>query len=286
MSNTGRLAGPTAIGQRQLHDIPPSTGCVMTTSRRLHGSPLRHGGARTRGEPGVHHRVPPTISVLWRPIPCRRKRPIGWPAGWLSSRNPSLARWGRRHFRTAAHEDTTLSVGRRSALLALLALLASVRPRFIPFFPSETIKAVLYADALFKEGERRHWLRRCLCQGAGRGQNNGWGFVLRIGEKVFFAIGRIPVTSVTFLRQLAARRAFIYVWEIVAQLIALSTFARRLLDLWVAWIDNSAGEAALRKGYTAWTCPSTACWPPFGRWRQNAMVPDAVSREDLPTALA
>ena len=38
-----------------------------------------------------------------------------------------------------------------------MALLAHVRPRFIPFFPSETtIKAVLYADAFFKEGERRH----------------------------------------------------------------------------------------------------------------------------------
>ena len=72
-----------------------------------------------------------------------------------------------------------------------------------------------------------------------------------------------------FLKHFAARLAFIYVLEIVAfvaQLIALSTFARQLPELWVAWIDNSAGEAELRKGYGR-TWPSTACWPPFGQWQ-------------------
>ena len=117
----------------------------------------------------------------------------------------------------AASEDARLSIGLRAALRALLALLANVEPRFIPFYPTEVIKAVLYADAFFKEGELRRHVdvsARALAQDR---WNNGWGFVLRIGTKVFFAHGKIPAH---FLRHFAARRAFIYVLEIVVQLIA------------------------------------------------------------------
>ena len=57
---------------------------------------------------------------------------------------------------TAASEDARFSTGLRAALRALLALLANVEPRFIPFCPTEVVKAVLYADAFFKEGELRH----------------------------------------------------------------------------------------------------------------------------------
>ena len=146
---------------------------------------------------------------------------------------------------------------------ALMALLANVRPRFIPFFLSETTKAVLYADAFFKEGERRQ--KAGFVDVATRARiedrwNNGWGFVLRIGEKVFFANGTIPAN---FLKHFAARRAFIYVLQIVAQLIALSTFARHLPELWVAWIDQEKRRFAKAMG-RMW--PSTACWPPSGRW--------------------
>ena len=117
----------------------------------------------------------------------------------------------------------------------------------------------------------------------------------RIGDKVFFAYGTIPVS---FLKHFAARRAFIYVLEIVAQLIVLSTFARHLPEFWVAWIDNSAGEAALRKGYgkdmavngmlaAFWALVSRMQWSPeFNRVKSATNIADAVSLGDLSTATA
>ena len=85
---------------------------------------------------------------------------------------------------TAASEDARLSTGLRAALRALLALLANVEPRFIPFYPTEVVKAVLYADAFFKEGELRHKAGHVDASARALAQdrwNNGWGFVLRVG---------------------------------------------------------------------------------------------------------
>ena len=84
----------------------------------------------------------------------------------------------------------------------------------------------------------------------------------------------------------------------MAQLIALTTFARQLPELWVAWIDNSAGKAALKKGYgkdmavngvlaAFWAMASRMRWSPeFNRVKSAADIADAVSRGDLSTARA
>ena len=58
-----------------------------------------------------------------------------------------------------------------------------------------------------------------------------------------------------------SRRAFIYVLEILAQVLALVTLARRLPPRWLAFIDNVAGQ---------WAAQSMASWRPFGRRRRSA----------------
>ena len=47
----------------------------------------------------------------------------------------------------------------------------------------------------------------------------------------------------------ATRKAYICMLEILAQLIAFVTFGARLPAAIVAFIDNTAGQAALTKGY-------------------------------------
>ena len=91
----------------------------------------------------------------------------------------------------------------------------------------------------------------------------------------------------------AARQAFIYVLEIFAQLMAIIVFAKRLPQLWIAWIDNTAGEAALRKGYgkdphvngilaSFWALAARQAWSPeFSRVSSAANMSDVVSRGDL-----
>ena len=52
-----------------------------------------------------------------------------------------------------------------------------------------------------------------------------------------------------FLDHFAARKAFVYVLEIVAQVLPLAAFSSVLPMRWLAFIDNQAGEAAPCKGY-------------------------------------
>ena len=47
---------------------------------------------------------------------------------------------------------------------------------------------------------------------------------------------------------ITSRKALIYALEVFTQLMAALTLARRLPNDWFAFIDNTAGEAALRKG--------------------------------------
>ena len=96
---------------------------------------------------------------------------------------------------TAANSDDTLSVGVRSALMALRRLVASSRPRLVPWpgrvqgpFP------VLYADAFFLDGDLRkkpgHLGPGEAVPRAARWQN-GWGYVLLLDGHVFYDYGLI-----------------------------------------------------------------------------------------------
>ena len=76
----------------------------------------------------------------------------------------------------------------------------------------------------------------------------------------------------------------------------LFTLAGRLPANWMAFIDNTAGKAALKKGYgkdafvngmlaAFWGTAARRGWrPQFARVESKANVADAVSREDLSRA--
>ena len=194
---------------------------------------------------------------------------------------------------TAANSDDTLSVGLRAALQALRRLVDGHRPRLVPWpgrvkgpFP------VLYADAFFLDGDLRkkpgHLAPGDAVPRQARWQN-GWGYVLLLDGHVFYDYG---VIEPEHLAPFAARKAFIYVLEIVAQVLPLVTFARRLSPFWIAFIDNVAGQFALMKGYgkdpsvngilaSFWGLAADRQWSPdFHRVPSAANVSDAVSRGD------
>ena len=98
------------------------------------------------------------------------------------------------------------------------------------------------------------------------------------------------------LNQITSRKAFIYALEIFAQLMATLSLAQRLPMSWLAFIDNTAGEAALRKGYGKdafvngmlaaflGTAARQGWRPRCTRVESKANVADAISRGDLTRA--
>ena len=111
--------------------------------------------------------------------------------------------------------------------------------------------------------------------------------MVRVGAETYYDYGQAPAS---FLVAFGSRRAFIYVLEIVAQVLALTTLARRLPERWLAFIDNVAGQWALTKGYgrdpavngvlaAFWSQAAETGWlPDFRRVPSKANVADAVSK--------
>ena len=128
-------------------------------------------------------------------------------------------------------------------------MLNDIQPRFLPNKTQPVLQAVVFADAYVTTGERLHkagYVPPDLPLPARDRDDNVWGYVVRIGQVVYFDHGTTPrsVLDATTLR-----RAFIYALKLYAQLMALFTLAGRLPADWMAFIDNTAGEAALKKGY-------------------------------------
>ena len=152
---------------------------------------------------------------------------------------------------------------------------------------------MLYADAFFLDREQRHkagHVPATASAAAPNRANNGWGFVLRLGGAVFYDHGVVPPW---FLRKFESRRAFIYMLEIFAQVAALAAFATHLPSTVTAFIDNTAGQAALSKGYgkdPAMNGMLAAFWAlaarqgtmvDFRRVPSKVNVADGVSRDDF-----
>ena len=189
----------------------------------------------------------------------------------------------------AASASSGLSAGLRAALMALKALLADIQPRVIPYIDDDEPQAIIYADAFYQPGETRykagHFPAEVPVKPGSKG-SNGWGFVVRIGATVLYDCGTAPAD---FLDLFASRRAFIYVLEILAQVLALVTLSRHLPARWLAFMDNVAGQWALTKGYgrdesvngvlaAFWSTAALAEWlPDFRRVPSKANVSDAVS---------
>ena len=109
-------------------------------------------------------------------------------------------------------------------------------------------------------------------------------------ESLLFSHGTTPRSV---LLRITSRKAFIYALEVFAQLRGLLALAKRLPPNWLAFIDNTAGEAALRKGYgkdafvngmlaTFWGTAARRGWrPQFARVESKANIADVVSRGDI-----
>ena len=106
--------------------------------------------------------------------------------------SPEAGRFAGRAHNTQTDEDQSLSTGLRSALYALAHILDDVKPRFLPNLVPQRLQAVIFADAYVKTGEQVHkagHVPHDLPLPAGARDDNGWGYVVRIGEVVYFDHG-------------------------------------------------------------------------------------------------
>ena len=137
-----------------------------------------------------------------------------------------------------------LTPGLQAALLATAALLQQVPPRLVPFTAPQAVNCVVYADAFFLEGELRHkagWVPANAPMAHSHRSANGWGYVVRVGDTGWYDSGSVPDW---FVRKFDTRRAYIYMLEVLAQILAVVTLADTLGEDWVAFIDNAAGLGA------------------------------------------
>ena len=115
-----------------------------------------------------------------------------------------------------------LSVGLKSAIAFLKHCFQHSPPRTVNFEDGSS-RSVIYADAFFQLGDQLFKIKDADSAPDWGNSNpsaflNGWGFVARVGDKVLYASGFVPFW---FARHFASRRAYIYMLEIVAQILPL-----------------------------------------------------------------
>ena len=189
--------------------------------------------------------------------------------------------YSRGHGAPAVSQDR-LSTGLRRSLNLLLYLIENASPRIVPLGLKTAPTAVVYTDAFFRPGEKR---TRCHTD-----MENGWGYVIRIGDRVLYDHGVVPAA---FVRRFAPRKAFIYMLEILAVLIAVTSCIDALPPFTTFFIDNQAGKYALSKGYgrceainlltsSFWILAESRGWFPHITYVQSCLnISDPVSRGDL-----
>ena len=194
--------------------------------------------------------------------------------------------YSRGHGPAAVTHDL-LTVGLRHSLNMLLFVLDNAPPRVIPFRGNHQPTAVVYTDAFFRPGE--------LKGSAHADMENGWGFVVRVNDVILYDHGTIPAD---FVRRFAPRKAFIFMLEILAVLIAATSCIDVLPPFTTFYIDNQAGKFALIKGYgrceainlltsSFWLLADSRRWYPHLTYVKSALnINDPVSRGDLSGAVA
>ena len=200
--------------------------------------------------------------------------------------------YGRAHHPESSGK-VSLTNALRVSLNGLLQICRDMQPRVIPTQVS-TLTAVIYTDAFFTLGDKQFrvgspdiptwWDHRTIHQA-----ENGWGFIVRINDKVFFSHGVVPSKV---LRLFCRRRAFIYFLEIVAQMICLTVMKDTLPALVISFCDNQAGLAALQKGMgrdeninrlliTTWQLIAAKQWHIHMEWvASHNNLSDRISRHD------
>ncbi|CAE7389000.1 unnamed protein product, partial [Symbiodinium pilosum] len=184
-------------------------------------------------------------------------------------------RWGGRRWRPFTPDlaptrcnKSELPPGLQAALLAIAALLEQVRHK-AGWVPANAPMAHHHRSA------------------------NGWGYVVRVGDTAWYDSGSVPAW---FVRKFGARRAYIYMLEVLAQILAVVTLADALGEDWVAFIDNAAGQWAFNKGYgrdpsvndllsAFWSLAAMHSWrPTFHRVTSEANIADPISWADCTIA--
>lgn len=190
-----------------------------------------------------------------------------------------------------------LTFALRAAINTLKQLLVESRPRSFPWTSQDSrTQAVIYSDAFFQVGERMMKpadAPELWSPVKKKPKSNGWGFVVRVGEKVTYAHGELPTE---FIEKFTTRRAFIYMMEILAAVMAVVFTQIDLPPFFIMFVDNQAGRSALEKGYgndprvnaiiTAfWTLTAHKGWFPKFKYVQSALnISDPISRHETSMA--
>ena len=158
--------------------------------------------------------------------------------------------FARAHSEHKDKETEQLNDPLRTSLNTLLRLLQDMPPRAIPLYSEDTTTS-LYTDAFFQLGDTcikpfDTMVPRTWQPGKAYSFSNGWGFVLRTEAQTLCAHGVIPPS---LLRPYGRRRAFIYVLELMAPVIAMVALHHHYNPFLVLWIDNRARLSAMSRGY-------------------------------------
>ena len=155
--------------------------------------------------------------------------------------------------------------------------------------------AVLYTDAFVEIGPHRYsagdpdipegWSPR-----QRRPKANGWGFVFRtVTGDTYYSHGEIPAW---FVSRFASRKAYIYMLEVLAVVVATVHLRELLPPFFVVFIDNQPGKSAIQKGYgkdtwvnviisSFWALATARQWYPHLQYVKSCLnISDAVSRHD------
>ncbi|CAE7040028.1 kanC [Symbiodinium sp. CCMP2592] len=195
------------------------------------------------------------------------------------------------------HQNWRLDGQLRHGIGLLRWSLRHAPPRTFPF--QKEAHSVLYADAFFNLFDKDWKPSDEDIPSWGRTPpetlRNGWGFVVTVQGRTYFAHGRVPYW---FVREFTSRRAYIYMLEIVAQILPLFAMQRQLDRHVLLFVDNEPARHALTRGFgkdESINCLLQHAWrfleensfrPAWQRVTSSANVSDSVSRGDLRHARA
>ena len=208
--------------------------------------------------------------------------------------------YARHH---ASHHVTTVTDSLRAALVTIARIATNALPRTLPLSTDWRPVPLVYADAFFNLGQRS--IRQTdLAQNSVNSQDwkslanssNGFGVLVvpLSGTSVCFQ-GSMPTE---FLSRFATRKQYIFLLEAVAQMLALFACGSMLSGPYYSFVDNTAAQFALVKGFTSdpavnvlssifWaTAAEIGAGPWFERVTSKANPADAISRGDCSHAVS
>ena len=161
--------------------------------------------------------------------------------------------------------NSVLNHALRAALMTLHRALRQIVPRSLPV-SSDIPVTVLYTDAFFSLGDRAP-LKPCQVPhqwhpSNGLSSDHGWGYMLSIQGKTFYAFGKAPHEP---LRHHCKRKAYIYFLELLAPIPVAASLHPLMTPFLLSYIDNQSGLMAISNGYGSDPAITTGSSLSFGR---------------------